>query len=75
MLGIFKKKKKKEVCEQTDKSFENCIMDTIEKTGWNREYAIEQIETTVQQLGISYYEYIVNNIRILVHLIFGHNRV
>ena len=61
MLGIFKKKKKKEVCEQTDKSFENCIMDTIEKTGWNREYAIEQIETTVQQLGISYYEYIVNN--------------
>ena len=47
--------------EKQKKRRANCIKDTIGKTGWDYDYAAEQIDAAVERFGITYPEYRRNN--------------
>lgn len=50
-------KKKKEAKKRKQQRKENCIVFTMEKTGWSREEAEAHIEDTKKRLNISYKDY------------------
>ena len=52
--GYKKVLKKKEKRRQQK---EDCITFTMEEMGWEREYAVEQIEDTRERLGVTYKHY------------------
>lgn len=45
------------ICDKIEKNKEDCITDTMENTGWTREYATAMVADARRRLGLNYIDY------------------